>query len=233
MDHQEAVRLQAAEKYVLGELPTGEQEIFEEHYVDCPECLGDLEALGSFVTAGRMIFEEPEDSRAPVARREKEATRGWFAWLKPVIAVPAIAVLAVIVAYQGLIVIPRAEKRGASATSAAIYTSEFHLQGATRGDSQRTIVVGPNENFGVDFDFTPSQPASRYQGKLVNSAGQVMRTFELPGDQANRESHLFIPGGSLPAGSYDLVFVSGDPSTPSTLNSGEVFRLSFKVESRP
>src|SRR6266404_2189817 len=38
MDHKEAVRLQAAEKYVLGEFPPNLRDEYEEHFFDCAEC---------------------------------------------------------------------------------------------------------------------------------------------------------------------------------------------------
>ena len=45
MDYEEAVRVQAAEKYVLGELPAILCEAYEEHYFDCRECAIDVKAV--------------------------------------------------------------------------------------------------------------------------------------------------------------------------------------------
>ena len=48
MDHNESIRLQAAVKYVLGELSPAQREEYEEHYFDCAECAVDIKALATF-----------------------------------------------------------------------------------------------------------------------------------------------------------------------------------------
>ncbi len=58
MDHEEAVRVQAAERYVLGELPAILCEAYEEHHFDCRECAIDVKAGAAFVDAAREIFKE-------------------------------------------------------------------------------------------------------------------------------------------------------------------------------
>jgi len=62
MDHQEALRLQAVEKYLLDELTTELRQQFEEHYFDCPECATGVKALGTFVTASRLVSSDEERS---------------------------------------------------------------------------------------------------------------------------------------------------------------------------
>jgi anti-sigma factor RsiW len=49
MDHREAIRLQAAERYVLGELTKDLRDEYEEHYFDCAECAADVKATAAFV----------------------------------------------------------------------------------------------------------------------------------------------------------------------------------------
>ena len=58
MDHEEAVRLQAAEKYVLGELAEELREAYEQHYFDCQECATEVIATAAFVDGARDIFKE-------------------------------------------------------------------------------------------------------------------------------------------------------------------------------
>ncbi|HUL36016.1 MAG TPA: zf-HC2 domain-containing protein [Candidatus Eisenbacteria bacterium] len=233
MDHNEAVRLQAAERYVMGELSTADRELFEEHYFDCRECLADLDALASFVTAGRVVLAEPEARRQTVAQLAKPRRESWFGWLRPAYALPVIAFLGAVVAYQNFVTIPSLQSRDAVALPSGIYTETFRLQGATRGESQNAIAIAPHESFGLDFDFTPSEASPSYEGKLLDASGHVFGAFVLPGNQANREAHLFVPGGAIHPGTYSLVFVASGPAASSTANKDEVFRLSFAVESRP
>ena len=53
MDHDEAVRLRAVVKYVLGELPETERDSFEEHYFDCGECA--LDECKTFANLAKSI----------------------------------------------------------------------------------------------------------------------------------------------------------------------------------
>jgi len=233
MNHNEAVRLQAAEKYILGELFPEDRELFEEHYFDCLQCIDDLKALNAFITASRAVLKEAEVPSIAVAKPQKQGFSSWFHWLQPAFAAPAILILGGVLAYQNLVTIPRAGKREAAGATAEIYTSTFHLQGTTRGESQPTITVGKDKNFGLDFDFTPSRAAPRYHGKLTDASGRVLRSFEISGEQANREVHFFVPGGTIPPGTYELVFFSEGPTANPALDKDQVFRLSFRLESRP
>jgi anti-sigma factor RsiW len=58
MDHGEAIRLGATEKYVLGELPQSLRDDFEEHYFECQECALDLKAAEAFVDNAREVLRE-------------------------------------------------------------------------------------------------------------------------------------------------------------------------------
>ncbi|PYU53470.1 MAG: hypothetical protein DMG48_01380 [Acidobacteria bacterium] len=47
MDHNEALRLHAVEKYVLGELPPSLRDEFEQHFFECQECALDVRAAAA------------------------------------------------------------------------------------------------------------------------------------------------------------------------------------------
>src|SRR2546428_642297 len=95
MDHSEAVRLQAAVKYVLGELPPAQRDEYEEHCFDCAECALDLKAAAVFVDTTREVMRaERQDS---VERNAMPPRSGWFSWFRPVVAVPAFAVLLLVI----------------------------------------------------------------------------------------------------------------------------------------
>ena len=49
MNHNEAVREQAVERYLLGELPEDARARFEEHFFDCALCAADLKDGAVFV----------------------------------------------------------------------------------------------------------------------------------------------------------------------------------------
>src|SRR5438876_8445380 len=106
MDHTEAVRMQAVEKYVLGELSPLLRAQFEEHYFDCADCALNLRAGVAFAAASRQYFAES----AATERVANAPSPGWFGWLKPLVVVPAFAALIAIVAYQNSVSIPRLQK---------------------------------------------------------------------------------------------------------------------------
>src|SRR6266849_767589 len=128
MDHNEARKLEAAEKYVLGELSEEVREEYEDHYFECADCLNDLEALDGIVTASRMLLHEKPQA-VPVSVHQGRAERtGWFTWLKPVVALPAIAALAGVILFQNLVTIPAARQQGQAQPAAAVYQNSFRLQ---------------------------------------------------------------------------------------------------------
>lgn len=231
MDHLEVVRLKATEKYALGELPPDLREEYEDHYIDCAECTRDLRALATFVTASQMVFQEGAVSKAPLHGIRTEPS-SWFSWLRPAIAVPAIATLAAIVIFQSTVTIPSAKERATSQGVAQVYETSYRVQGTTRGENIVKVSIRPSESFALDFDFAPARIFHSYKGNLVDSSGQAVLTFDLEGEKANKEVHLVIPGGKVHPGKYELVF-SGDNET---VNQGpkadEVQRFAFAVEFR-
>jgi len=53
MDHQEALRRSAVEKYLLNEMPQPERDEFEEHFFGCQECAADLRATAAVPRRGK------------------------------------------------------------------------------------------------------------------------------------------------------------------------------------
>src|SRR5215471_6107578 len=145
MDHNEAVRLQAAEKYVLGELTEELQQAYEDHYLDCPQCSLDVKAAAAFVDNSRHVFAtEP----VPVEAASKAFAKGWggwLFWLRPAFAVPAMVVLLGVVAYQNLVTTPGI--KSGTAGRAQVFNS-YQLVGAivraARSDEATKIKVHKN-----------------------------------------------------------------------------------------
>jgi hypothetical protein len=236
MDHNEAVRLQAAEKYVLGELPQNLREDYEEHYFECAECALDLKAVATFVDTSREVLRaerEKSAEKAPVA------AGGWLAWLRPVVAVPVFAALLLVVVYQNTITIPQA-KRGESLSAGQVFTSSFSLKKAdtlggeeAKAGDEGKVQVHANEGFALKFDFTPRQRFDSYVGQIRDASGQSVLQVRIPGSSANREVQIAVPGGVVQPGNYALV-LAGDPGAKGQMSKeNEVSRLSFTVEFRP
>jgi hypothetical protein len=228
MEHTEAVRLQAAEKYLLGELTEPQRAEYEEHYFDCHDCAEELKATVAFMESAKHVARED----APPALDEKKyvaAGARWFAWLRPVFAVPAFAALILFAGYQGVMI-----ARLKNAAPAQMMTASVQLLGSIRGGGEdggdtAKVRVRAGEGFLLNFDFTPSKSFASYQWQVQDQSGVVVQKGTIAGDNANQGLHLPVTGGVQRAGKYYLVFF-GIAENGDARGGTEVQRLAFAVE---
>jgi hypothetical protein len=237
MDHTEAIRQQVAEKYILGELAAPLRDEYEEHYFDCSACALDVKTLSTFVDVSRAVLrgEAQVQEREAVAQRVEERTSGrWFAWLRPVWMVPALAAMILVIGYQNTVTIPHAKSNAGGALSAGQELPSYSLQMANvRGEEGVKVPVRAGESFILDFDFTPSKTVDSYTYQLQDEAGNVVFQRELAGEKTNKELHIVVPGGDVHSGAYSLVFFGGAGQRFHASGESEVARLRFKIEIQP
>ena len=228
MDHNEAIRLQAAVKYVLGELSPAQREEYEEHYFDCGECAVDIKALATFADTTREVMRRERD--AQFAKELVPARGGWLSWLQPVVAVPAMAALLLIIAYQNTVTIPQARQEAGSSEAQIFVTSRAPKMAVVRGSEELLkFSVRRNESLPLKFDFTPTPSADAYVCQLQDESGRLVLQVRVPGLFTNKELELVVPANRVKAGKYALVFTA-DPGTTGQLTKTEVLRLSFAIE---
>ena len=231
MDHLEAKRLHAAEKYLLGELSADQRDAYEEHYFDCAECAEDVKATLTFVSAGREVFrEEP----VPVALAPTELTvrSRWTSWFRPMSAIPAMVVLLLAVGYYSRTSKPPIGVITAPGQS-LLSSPSFGLRGGDRLENEKTVVqVQRNDSFQLHFDFVPVQVQnfSSYTGELQDSASRVLMQFNIPPDRVNKEVNLVVPSGLLHPGDYTLAVFGHDASSAAKI---PVAQFSFAVQKHP
>ena len=231
MDHNEAVRLQAAEKYVLGEFPQNVRDEYEEHFFDCAECAVDLKAAAAFVDVSREVLRaEQEKSKEKIAAPAQDR---WLNWFRPIVAVPAFAALLLILGYQNLVTIPRAKESAASGGAQVLFNS-YPLRGVnTAGEEGRTLSIRPADAFLLNFDFVPTRSFDSYICQLEDPEGRVLMRSKIAGGNANQEAHLPIPAGMLHPGKYVLAFYGAPGATGKINPQNDAGRLPFIVEFRP
>jgi hypothetical protein len=231
MDHNEALQLQAAVKYVLGELSQVQREGYEEHYFDCGECAIDLKALATFADTTREVLRQEREKQ--FAKDLVPARGGWLRWFQPVTAIPAFAALLLLIVYQNTVMIPHAREEASSGTAQIIFSS-YPLRGVnTAGEEDRTLSIRPAEAFFLNFDFVPTRSFDSYIGQLEDAEGHVLLRSKIAGGNANQEAHLLVPAGMLHPGKYVLVFY-GDPGASGKSDpQNDAGRLTFTVEFRP
>lgn len=232
MEHQQAKEMNAAEKYVLGEL-TGElREQYEEHYFDCAECALDVSTVMAFVEASKEIFRE-QTVPVPVAVDDRGGRKKspWAGWLKPLIAVPAMAALVVMLGYEARQIKQRVPETAVDgADKALVASAEFGLRGGDRESTETVAVqVEAGKPFGLHFDFIPTQKFTKYVGEVQDQAGHVLMRLRIPAERINKEVKFVVASGRLAPGSYALV-IFGDGDEQGQGTKVIVAKYSFTVE---
>jgi hypothetical protein len=228
MDHNQAVQLQAAVKYVLGELSQVQRDEYEEHYFDCAECAVDIKALATFADTAREVLRQEKAKQLAVA--PVPARPAWLRWLQPVVAVPAFAALLLIIAYQNTVTTPRAREEALSGAAQLFVTSRAPKMAVTRGSEDiAKYSVRQGQSLPLKFDFTPKKSFDAYVCQLQDESGHSVLKVRVPGSFTNKELNLVVPADSVKPGKYTLVF-TGDPGSMGQPTKDEVLRLDFAVE---
>jgi Putative zinc-finger len=222
MDHKDAVRLKAAERYLLNELDPDQLDQYEEHLFDCQECALDLRAAAMFVEQSKNMLTEPARivSAEPVRK-----SPGWFAWLRPASAVPAMAVLLAVVGYQNLVSIPHI-KEAASHPEVLPWVS---LNIATFGGENPEVVTGPGKGFLLFVRIPPDGTYVRYNADLYNPAGKLEWSTAFAATKDQDQWPIAVPGSNRQTGTYTLK-VSGVTAAGESKDLG---RTSFDLKIQP
>ena len=235
MDHNEAVRLQAAEKYLLGELPKEQHAAFEEHFFDCPACAEEMKATAAFMESARQVYREqvPETVEVKGLVPASPTTRGWFAWLRPAFAVPVFAALLLFIGYQNGVTIPNLKQASPGVVIGEGAKSFSLLSADSRGEgtSAPKIAVGAREDFRLEVDM-PGNSSTGYSCQIQDESGKVLASFTVSSEEAKNTVTRIIRGGSLKPGRYTIAIFKGQ--TPAqTDNQSAAAQKSFVVEFVP
>jgi hypothetical protein len=226
MDHTEAIRMKASEQYLLGELTGDLREQFEEHFFVCQECAMDVQAGATFVDNAREVLRSEKDVvKAPSADRLR-----WFdLFLRPAFAVPALALLALVVTYQSTIVIPRLKTSLADATTPQTIPSFSLISENSRGGSSMAIVVPQNKPFSIFLDIPPERQFSFYNCELQTESGTHEFDIRVPGQEATNTVQLLIPASRLRPGKHVLLVRGGGASQVTGATEAEIARYTFSL----
>jgi hypothetical protein len=219
MNHDEAVRLKASEKYLLGELSAELRDQYEDHYFDCAECARDVRAGAAFIDNARDHWQkEPASSAAsPDARR----THGWLvALLRPAIAVPALALLLLVAAYQNAVTIPHLRTALSRSQDAQTLPALSLIAQDSRGGGAARIEVPAGKAFSLFFDIPPQSQFKSYACEIQSASGTPELSLSVSAEEAKRTVQLLIPAGRLEPGDHVLV-VRGSGS-PENADAGKI-----------
>jgi hypothetical protein len=199
MDHTAVVRDKTTERYLLNELESEVRDEFEEHYFDCPECAQDVSAGSQFVEHSKLVLAE---SSEPVPVRAFSAPnpvrRGWFTWLSPAFAVPALALLLAVVGYQNLVTYPRLQ---AELTQPQVFPA-VAVNVGTYGARDNSVPVG--KGLVLSLRIPPDGVFVRYKIELYNPAGKRAGSFTVEPVAGQDQWSVTIPAVDREAGTYTL-----------------------------
>jgi hypothetical protein len=228
MNHSDAVRLKAAEQYLLGEMGGPLRDDFEEHFMECAECAADVRAGVTFVESTREVLRLDPSVEVEAARLHRPA--GWLAaFLRPAIAAPALLILLAIAGYQGIVTIPRIKSQLSEANAPRALAS-FSLIGAnSRGQTPVVVAVRPGQPFALYLDIRPDPAFSVYTCELENASGAPAFSLQVSAQEAKNTVEIFVPASRLTPGPYVMV-VRGIAAPQEEHGGVEVMRSRFSFE---
>lgn len=219
MDHKDAVRLKATERYLLNELDPDQLDQFEEHLFDCQECALDLRTGAMFVEQSKNVLAEPVHA---ISSEQVRKSTGWFAWLRPAFAAPVMALLLAVVGYQNLVSIPHIQQ--AAIRPEVLPWISVNL--GTYGGDNPEIVMAPGKGFLLFVRIPPDGNYVRHKADLYNPVGKLEWSITFPATAGQDQWPIPVPGSNRQAGTYTLK-VSGITAAGESKDLG---RTSFDLK---
>jgi hypothetical protein len=216
MDHTDAQKLHAVEKYLLGELSPEESEDFELHFFSCTECAEDLKVAVMLTENGKALLagqiNPAEDPVADAGKQKPGPHRSrWLSdWLR--FGVPAFAalLLCAITVYQNTVTIPHLREEAAAASSLDAPVS-YALRAASRGAETEVVTDRSTRDILLRLDPAWDHHADTLECELTGPKGTPTLRVRERAPEPGRSVYLLVPTQSAPAGHWTLTVRDGDP----------------------
>jgi Putative zinc-finger len=202
MDHQEALRRTAVEKYLLNEMPQPERDEFEAHFFDCQECAADLRATAAFLDGARKEFKGSPIARPASTIRKKP--RFAFLW-RPAFISPAFATLLIVLVYQNAVIYPRFDGEIAQLKSPEILQPISLIGGNSRGGTIPSATLSGAQSILLSVDIPAARPYASYACVLLDPSGAIIWRVPVSVEQARDTVSIRIPAGKWASGDYQLL----------------------------
>lgn len=222
MNHDLVVRQKMTERYLLDELDPEQRDEFEEHLFDCQDCADDVRAGAMFVEHSKVVLAEDPAAVPTPAPAPAPPHPGWFAWLRPAFAVPALALLLAVVGYQNLVTYPQLQQ----ALSRPQVLPWASVNVGTWGAAGSVVTTAPGKGFLLFVRIPPDGTYAHYTADLYNPAGKLEWSLTIPAIASQDQWPVEIPGANREAGTY-AVAVRGITATGESKDIG---RASFELQ---
>ena len=198
MNHDEALRGMATEKYVLGELQDGSRDEYEEHLFGCELCAEDLRSTQMFVEGARSEFEASPVTTEPAAGRMDRLFSPW-------VTGPALAECLLLLAVQFLVLRPKLEQQVVQAQTPAFLNSLVLAGGSARGTKTVEVVAPKFGAFLLELDVPAEDRFKGYRCVLYSPSGDPFWSGDLSAERAQDTVSLRVPVARTAAGVNVLV----------------------------
>src|SRR5215469_9570145 len=219
MEHKEAIRIQAVDRYLLGELTAVEREEFEEHFFSCGECSEDLHIGAILVDNSRAVLREEFPDPVP-ASPDVPPRPGWRFWWTQVPAAAVIALLGV-VGYQNLSVIPEYRRQLAEDVGAAVPAYRA-VRPAVRGAVPVVAVPRGARFFEIGAEEVDAA-ADGYSCEIQDDRGNTVFKFHAPSIVAGEKLNVLLDARRMAPAQYVLV-------VRKSSDNAEIGRYPFSFE---
>lgn len=222
MDHSEATRINAPERYVRGELTAAEMETFEEHFFSCASCAEDITFENAFSENVKAVFrEQPRPAPDRIATAAKPARweglpgRWGFASLAPLLST---ACLLAVVGFQNLSTIPQLRTEVAQVNSGE---APFPIPLKNARGSEMISVPKTSFLFTPYFLPRPDVASAHFICDIETSTGAKVKHLVVPAPPAGQPVALLLKRPDFSSGTYRVI-VRGenrpDPIATYTMN---------------
>ncbi|MBV8816740.1 MAG: zf-HC2 domain-containing protein [Acidobacteriaceae bacterium] len=204
MNHEEAAKLQASSRYLLGDLGEQEMAAFEEHFFNCPECAQDVATGAMFAQDARTVFQEQARETVKEGAFERLRRKLWLDFSVPVAAAACCAALAVVLVQNAglrheLASLNTPQQPPAVTLKQARGAEGFYVPAESPFWEARFRLANPNL-------------AATYQCSIERE-GKVLKTVTLGPPSPGQPFSILLKRSDFPAGTYLFKVRPGNSNT--------------------
>jgi hypothetical protein len=208
MNHQQALDTMAAERYLLREMTAEERRMFEEHYLECAECLEAVTFGTEFLEAGHevAIKQKHQLVPTPVPSWRERLLPVFAGWLRPAPVIAMAVVLGLVGSNIYQLSLVREQKNVIAELKAPRQDFRFIFTGEARGSvNQKVITVPRNAQLSIKVEFEPGEEFLPYRADILGNGKSVKYSLPLSVGPTDDSVSFSLPAEALGPGNYDLV----------------------------
>jgi anti-sigma factor RsiW len=208
MNHDDALRLSATERYLLQDLDEDLRDQFEEHFFECAECATDVRTAAAMLDQIKIELGKAQESEASEKARLRVMPlpeRKTPFLLRPVWAAGAIAAMLLVIGYQNIVQVPHLKTEVASMNSIEILPQVSLVNANSRADKLVSAAVSRHKAVLLAVDIPSEDRFSGYKISLYTPEGKPDGSVAVTAEQAKDTVTIKVPAGDVQLGTNTLV----------------------------